>query len=643
MTINEVRIQKFGRHENKTISFTDGINLITGDNECGKSTLFAFIRASLYGLDGRASENMRKKYLPWRAEESASPDGVKFGGELIFTKSGIRYRVVSVFTRSKRTDVTTLYNDTTGEIIPLPEGITVGEHILALTPGAFDCSVYAAQLNSKADFSRDKTGLLITKLSVSSNKAAEDSVTEADKRLKAAMSAITSPRKEDGILDRLKARRTAIREQLAQVEERDRRLAEINAALSTLKKQEAETDKKQQYYRQFTELKKAIAALEHKNAIRQRQEKIDRLKDEIENIKMPYREELYDIPARRSKLLILFSIILFLLFAALGGFAYYSFRQAFPLYINIASCAGALLALCGAVISGIKSKKSLIPDTLTEEDERQLTTLEGQLHEQEGALEQLLDGQPPEAYAPMWEAAKKAVAESGFAEETLTNIQQCSSDLLAEKLHAATQNLMEIRSKISYQKACADTILNGTGENDTELAAADDIYEELRDLQAQIDRFTEKYTALKLARDTLEKSFDELQSTFGPVINEKTQTYLSELAGIQPGALKVAKDFAITVYDPDTAAFHESSDYSGATEDQMFLAFRLALTEIISSAEERLPLYLDDPFVQYDDTRFGKAAEFLRALGKEHSVQILLATCQSRAASAFEHCHRIYL
>ena len=125
MTINEVHIHKFGRHENLTIHFTEGLNLITGDNECGKSTLFAFIRASLYGLDGRASENYRKKYTPWHSTDAGSHESVKFGGELIFTQNGVRYRVVSVFTHSKRTDITTLYNDTSGEIINIPDGATV--------------------------------------------------------------------------------------------------------------------------------------------------------------------------------------------------------------------------------------------------------------------------------------------------------------------------------------------------------------------------------------------------------------------------------------------------------------------------------------------------------------------------------------
>lgn len=644
MMINEVRIHKFGRHENKTIHFTEGVNLITGDNECGKSTLFAFIRASLYGLDGRASENLRKKYTPWRGAESTSPDTVKFGGELIFTQKGIRYRAVSVFTRSKRTDISTLYNDTTGEIINIPDGTTIGEYILELTPGAFDCSVYASQLNSKADYSKDKTGLLITRLSVSSNKSAENSVTEADKRLKAALSAISSPRKGDGVLDRLKKRQDSIREQLVHIEERDRRLSEINATLEMLRKEETEIEKKQNYYQKFTELKKAFAAFDHKRALQQRQEKISRLKDEIDNIRMPYREELYDVPARRSKILVLFAVVLFLLFAALAGFAFYSFQQDLPFYMNIISCTGAVLAFCGALISLIKSKKSLIPDTLAEEDEHQLTILEVQLHEQESALELLLDGRSVEEYIPLWEDAKKTIAASGFSEESLINIRQCSTEVLTEKINSATQALMDIRSKISYQQACADTIQRGSAEgNDADLIEADDIYAELRELQTKIDHFTSKYTALTLARETLEKSFDELQSTFGPVINEKTQNILADLAGITPGALKISKDFAISVYDNETAAYHESSDYSGATEDQMFLAFRFALTGIISPAEANLPLYLDDPFVQYDDIRFTKAAKFLQTFSGENSVQILLATCQSRALTAFEDCHTIKL
>lgn len=58
MIINEIIIKNFGKLNNTRYNFEEGINVIYGENESGKSTLFAFIRSMLFGMErsrGRAS------------------------------------------------------------------------------------------------------------------------------------------------------------------------------------------------------------------------------------------------------------------------------------------------------------------------------------------------------------------------------------------------------------------------------------------------------------------------------------------------------------------------------------------------------------------------------------------------------------
>lgn len=77
MTIQKFKIGGFGKHRDVVINLREGVNIISGDNESGKSTVAAFIRAMLYGLSGRGAQNERKKFLPWDR-------GAKYGGELSF-------------------------------------------------------------------------------------------------------------------------------------------------------------------------------------------------------------------------------------------------------------------------------------------------------------------------------------------------------------------------------------------------------------------------------------------------------------------------------------------------------------------------------------------------------------------------------
>ena len=60
MRIRELIIKNFGKFRDKSILLEDGINILYGENESGKSTLHAFIRGMLFGMErgrGRASLN----------------------------------------------------------------------------------------------------------------------------------------------------------------------------------------------------------------------------------------------------------------------------------------------------------------------------------------------------------------------------------------------------------------------------------------------------------------------------------------------------------------------------------------------------------------------------------------------------------
>ncbi len=60
--------------------------------------------------------------------------------------------------------------------------------------------------------------------------------------------------------------------------------------------------------------------------------------------------------------------------------------------------------------------------------------------------------------------------------------------------------------------------------------------------------------------------------------------------------------------------------------DQCYLALRLGLVDLLSE-DRRPPLFLDDPFLAYDEHRQAAAMALLRRLAGER--QIFLFTCRS--------------
>lgn len=62
MRLLELHIDGFGKFHDRTISFNDGINIIYGKNEAGKSTLHTFIRGMLFGIE-RGARTGRQRMI----------------------------------------------------------------------------------------------------------------------------------------------------------------------------------------------------------------------------------------------------------------------------------------------------------------------------------------------------------------------------------------------------------------------------------------------------------------------------------------------------------------------------------------------------------------------------------------------------
>ena len=66
MKILSLHIDGFGKLNDRDLSFKDGLNVVYGRNEAGKSTLHTFIRGMLFGIErqrGRASKKDRKSVV----------------------------------------------------------------------------------------------------------------------------------------------------------------------------------------------------------------------------------------------------------------------------------------------------------------------------------------------------------------------------------------------------------------------------------------------------------------------------------------------------------------------------------------------------------------------------------------------------
>ena len=74
MNIDKLDIIAFGKFNNLILELSDGLNVIYGANEAGKTTIQWFIRGMLYSLKGgRAGKSgdlpPLKRFKPWRGND----------------------------------------------------------------------------------------------------------------------------------------------------------------------------------------------------------------------------------------------------------------------------------------------------------------------------------------------------------------------------------------------------------------------------------------------------------------------------------------------------------------------------------------------------------------------------------------------
>ena len=137
--------------------------------------------------------------------------------------------------------------------------------------------------------------------------------------------------------------------------------------------------------------------------------------------------------------------------------------------------------------------------------------------------------------------------------------------------------------------------------------------------------------ALLLAQQALDTALRELQRRFAPDITARAGKHLDRLTGGVYDRITIAEDLSIQAARTGENTLRSALWRSEGTGDQMYLALRLAVWEVLAPG---CPIILDDALVRFDQTRMERAVDLLRDLARER--QILLFSCQDREKEYLE-------
>ncbi|MCR4930088.1 MAG: AAA family ATPase [Lachnospiraceae bacterium] len=140
MKLKACHITGFGKMNDRSFDFTNGLNVFCEENGFGKSTLASFIKVMLYGFEDESKRSLkdkeREKYRPWNK-------GV-YGGSIVFEYDGKEYEVSRTFGKNENDDSFEVRELPSNAVCSLFEKSSLGETIFGIDKNSFFRTAYIA-------------------------------------------------------------------------------------------------------------------------------------------------------------------------------------------------------------------------------------------------------------------------------------------------------------------------------------------------------------------------------------------------------------------------------------------------------------------------------------------------------------------
>lgn len=627
MIITSLKISAFGKFINKTINFSDGLNIIYGENEAGKSTTHAFIKAMLFGFDkkkNKVSTDSYQKYYPWDSQN-------KYGGSLTFIYANCTYEIEREFS----------ITEPKLEIRNLSEGgITVDDPDLFLNKvlhnisrDTFDNTISVRQLKSAQNSSMiDELHQIISNLNTSGDMSI-DTLYALN---------LLSHKKEKLQQSKDKEATIIYNRQLGNIRNLEKELSNQkydNKLPELISKKNADEKRINANTNEIENLKKIVAdnnLILNQYGFKERKD-IDALSNEASKIYLDYKPILKNRNYVFSFICNVFFMLIgiaMIVFSSLMLVATYpslantlrlhdtrysmnfitNFIINLPFHpivlIGILICVG-LILLIGNIILLINNMKSRSVSTELHDILSDIFT--EHINTDEVSEENMLKFKK---HIRDMRTIAKTIMDSEAKMISLTD----ENNELIERQSEYSETI-KLQQKIQYDVESKYTELNNLRiEN-----------KKIEHILETNDHINNEIESISLAIETIKSLSNEIKVSFGTHLNNTASKYISILTNNKYKSINVDNSLSVTInYE---GRFMPLSQASIGTIDQIYLALRLAIADIINSNDNILPLIFDDCFAMYDNNRLEATLRFLSSLNS----QILVFTCHTRENDISSH------
>lgn len=584
MKIDYLKVNGFGKIENKEIEFGKKINVIYGGNEAGKTTLLKCILSMLYGVSSNKNGkdiSEKEQYKPWKNAE--------FSGKMKYElDNGEKIEVFRDFSK-RNPKITNEFSE------DITNTFNIDKHMgnnffYEQTKIDKDMLLITGLVEQKESILGDKEQNLLTQKIANILTSGEENIS-----YKKAIEKLNKELVEKIGNDRTTGRPiNIINEKIEKLKENINKINDEEEKVSDLK-QEKELVKKQ------------IEKIENE-LIDLRKVKDIKLQENVEKEKLGVKKELlkeYDekleklneqVKAKDKDVQKSLNIILSVIFIVLSAIVFYINKLAGLLTFGI------FIAIYLPVILIRKNSKN------QEEKlkQKEIKNLRKSKLEKETEIEETEKTICDNVNREMIENVNNTGLRTLDLKTVENRIAQEEQNLSNSKIHLNTIEIEEKRigqdleKKVEIEEALEKTL------------------EEKNDLETEERR-------IKFAKEMLEQAYIKMKNEITPKFTSNLSKIASKISNNKYSNIKFNDNDGLTV-ELENGEYVKCDRLSTGTIEQLYLALRLSAFEEIT--EEKIPIILDEAFAYYDNIRLENILSYLNNYYTDN--QILIFTCTDR-------------
>ncbi len=643
MKINKIKINSYGKLKEKEIKLKDGINIIYGKNESGKSTLLNFIVNSFYGISknkkGKEYSDV-EKYTPWLGEE--------FSGKLEYELNNKnKYEIYRDFKKKNPKIFNENMEDISKEFnIDKSKGNEFFYEQTKVDEELFLSTVVVGQQEVK--LGKQEQNILVQKIANlvgtgDDNVSYKRAIDRINRRLLDEIGTQRSREKPINIINKKIEDLEQKKQELEkyedikyEIEENKNKLEEEISDLNNknnLLKEIKIINEKEKIEKEKIKIKENIKK-ENIEKIKLIKEKINKIKNENKNIFEINNEKTKNnkkINNKKNKLNK--KIIIVFIFLLIINFLQFIFIK--NKLINYIFLLTVPMTLIYFIISKNKLNKKIKKQKNI--DENNLKNIEkinleiNNLNNEINLLEKNNNNLEKEINNLKSNLNLKINLEKEKIKNKYLNKIEKSEIINFINLENINYEIEKLQNEINNKKIRSHTLELDKKNIEPKLDNLSKIEEELVNNNERMSTLNKLNLSFELAKEILAESYEEMRNTVTPKFTQELSKNISEITEKKYSKIMFNDEQGLIV-ELESGNYVPASKLSIGTIDQLYLSLRLSMIDELS--EENLPIILDEAFAYYDTERLTNILKYLDEKYKTH--QIILFTCTNREKEILE-------